>query len=256
MRAVRGLLLMLWTIIITGTAFAETATYTYDTAHRLIQVNQNGTITEYQYDAVGNLLGRLHRYSVTSTPVTANFGSVAVGSSSILQTFIITNAGTDAITLGAAILTGTDSSSFSMTSSCSGILAPAAGCSVQVSFSPTTVNAKSGNIELSFSAPSMLKLDIPVNGTGFFRYAKINRGTPVYFDALQAAYDAAATGEVIQLQAVTLSESGVLNRDISVTVEGGYDANFTTNNGGLTYIQGSIHTSAGSADMKNMRIIQ
>ncbi|MBA4373203.1 MAG: hypothetical protein C0402_10130 [Thermodesulfovibrio sp.] len=254
-QAVSGLLTLFLIFAGLGTAFAETAIYTYDAAHRLIQVNKNSSITEYQYDAVGNLLGRLQRYSVTASPASSNFSSVAVGSSST-QTFTITNAGSSAITLGTVNVTGADASSFSVTNGCSGVLAPAASCSVQVSFVPTAVNAQSGTIALSFSVPDSLRLDIPVTGSGYFRNVRIARATPAYFDTLQAAYDAAVSGEVIQLQAVTFMETDLLNRDIAVTVEGGYDDSFITNNGGLSFLRGSIRTAGGSATMKNIRVIQ
>lgn len=254
-KAAIGLIVLIFIVAASGSSIAETAIYTYDATHRLIQVNKSSSITEYQYDAVGNLLGRIQRYSVTSSPASSNFSSVAVGSSST-QTFTITNAGSSAITLGTVSVTGADASSFSVTSGCSGVLAPTANCSVQVSFVPTAVNAQSGTIALSFSVPDSLRLDIPVTGSGYFRNVRIARATPAYFDTLQAAYDAAVSGEVIQLQAVTFMETDLLNRDIAVTVEGGYDDSFITNNGGLSLLQGSIRTAGGSATMKNIRVIQ
>ena len=39
-----------------GAAFAERVTYTYDATGRLVQENENGTVTNYVYDKVGNLL--------------------------------------------------------------------------------------------------------------------------------------------------------------------------------------------------------
>ena len=248
---------MLFLILIaSGIAFAETAVYTYDAAHRLIQVNENGTIIEYQYDSVGNLQQRLRRFIATTDPADKYFGSIEAGNSSAPQTFTITNAGTASITLNTVGLSGADVSSFSLTNGCAGLLLPGTTCSLQITFMPTSTGTKIASAQVTFSDPATLKLDIPVTGTGFTQGVRIVRGTPVYFGTFQAAYNAAVSGEVIQIQAVTLVEDVVLNRDIAVSVEGGYDANFTTNNGGLTFIQGSIHTSAGSANMMNMRVIQ
>jgi len=62
---------------------------------------------------------------------------------------------------------------------------------------------------------------------------------------LQAAYNAASDGSTIKCQAITLIESLTVNRNINVTLEGGYDSGYTTNYGNTTSIKGMITTTAG-----------
>jgi YD repeat-containing protein len=363
----RKLVILICFMAFAGTAFAGTVTYTYDDAGRLIQATDNGTMIEYQYDNVGNLQQRLTRYIVTADPPTKDFGAVNVNSTSAAQSFVVTNGGSVAITIGSVSVTGPNASYFPISSeSCTGVtLTPSASCSIQSAFSPATIGGKSGNIQLSFSDPSSLTLTIPLSGTGTdsenlvtplsiafgnvgiatisvgqtvtitnggninlvtgalsitgtdsadfqiltpdtcsgqsimpsgtcsaqvvfapasvgdksaslsipsnditnptvavsltgtgVYYIRISRAQPAYFTTLQAAYDAAADGEVIQVQAATLVENVNFNHNISVTVDGGYDSNFITNDGGVTLIKGSLQTSAGTADIKNVRVVQ
>jgi hypothetical protein len=350
-----------------STVFADSAMYTYDAVGRLIQVEENGTIIQYQYDSVGNLQQLLTYQIVTADPPTKDFGEVNVNSVSTTQTFAVTNLGSTAVTIGSVAALGPHAEYFQIFSdSCTGVtLAPSANCSIQAAFSPSTIGEQIGSIQLTFSDPSSLALTIPLSGTGTspeilvaplsiafgsvgiaapspvqtvtisnagnsnldvgtvsisgpdsadfqivtpdtcsgqtimpsgscnaqvvfapasvgdkgaslsipsnditnptvavsltgtgVYYMRISRAQPAYFTTLQAAYEAAANGEVIQVQAATLVENIILDRDISVTVEGGYDGNFASNNGGVTFIEGTLQTSAGTADIKNIRVVQ
>jgi len=65
------------------------------------------------------------------------------------------------------------------------------------------------------------------------------------YTTLQAAYDAAADGSTIKCQAITLIESLTVNRDITVTLEGGYDSGFSSNYGNTTSMKGTLTTTTG-----------
>src|SRR5437764_716232 len=53
------ILLLLLTLLISGAAFADAVTYTYDDAGRLTSAAYpNGTVIAYTYDAAGNLTSR------------------------------------------------------------------------------------------------------------------------------------------------------------------------------------------------------
>ena len=62
----------------------------------------------------------------------------------------------------------------------------------------------------------------------------------------QTAYNAAVDGDVIRLQEYTFNENLNLNRNISVTLKGGYDCSYTSNpqfgtiNGMLTISDGTV----------------
>jgi hypothetical protein len=74
---------------------------------------------------------------------------------------------------------------------------------------------------------------------------RIARATPVYYYAVQDAYNAAVDGDVIQVEAGFLSGNITINRNISVTLDGGYAMNFSTKTG-ATNISGSLTTMTGS----------
>ncbi len=84
---------------------------------------------------------------------------------------------------------------------------------------------------------------------------KITGRIPVYYSTLQAAYDAAVDGDIIQSQAARFIEDFNINRDISVTLGGGYDCSYTTNIGN-TIINGNMAISDGTATIKNFRLKQ
>jgi hypothetical protein len=84
---------------------------------------------------------------------------------------------------------------------------------------------------------------------------RINRAVPVYYTTLQAAYNAAAEGEVIQIKAVTLTESPIFGRNINVTIDGGYDCHFKAL-AGRTAIKGNAAFSAGKVKLGDISFLK
>lgn len=70
-------------------------------------------------------------------------------------------------------------------------------------------------------------------------------GKPTTYSTLQAAYNAASDGAVIQSNAVTFSENLSVNRPISVTLDGGYNCDYT-GKVSRTTLKGSVTTTSGS----------
>ncbi len=56
----------------------------------------------------------------------------------------------------------------------------------------------------------------------------------LYYASLQTAYTAAETEDIIQSQATVFTETFNINRDISVTLQGGYNCNYTFDAGKST----------------------
>ena len=81
--------------------------------------------------------------------------------------------------------------------------------------------------------------------------ARLMRSGSVYgnYSGLQAAYDAAIDGDTIQSRAVRLTENLNVNRNITLTLEGGYDCAYTTNTGNTTSIKGQIRTYTGGGKL-------
>ncbi|MFB3885602.1 MAG: chitobiase/beta-hexosaminidase C-terminal domain-containing protein [Thermodesulfobacteriota bacterium] len=79
-----------------------------------------------------------------------------------------------------------------------------------------------------------------------------------FYLTLQAAYDAAGNGDTIRCRNVQLDENLTVNRNITVTLEGGYDCGYTTNYGATTPVKGSITTTSGGGTItiKNVTLEQ
>ncbi len=75
---------------------------------------------------------------------------------------------------------------------------------------------------------------------------------PLYFFDLQAAYNAAANGDIIQVKYQELIGNLDVNRNISVSIEGGYNSDFTAVVG-TTSLKGKIqtHPNGGTLTVKN-----
>jgi hypothetical protein len=70
----------------------------------------------------------------------------------------------------------------------------------------------------------------------------------IYYPTLQAAYNAANSGDTIKVTAKTFTENLSVNRDISVNLEGGYNQEHTSITGN-TNLKGTIQTYAGGGTL-------
>ena len=76
-----------------------------------------------------------------------------------------------------------------------------------------------------------------------------------FYGTIQDAYNHPTTDDddVIQAQAISRTETFLtFNRNIKVTLEGGYLCDYLSNAGRTTNIKGQIHISAGTVKMKNI----
>jgi hypothetical protein len=72
-----------------------------------------------------------------------------------------------------------------------------------------------------------------------------NARTGATYASLQAAYNAAVDGDTIQAQAVDISGNLTVDRDISITLWGGYTCDYSAYSGNMTVLVGSLQTMAG-----------
>jgi len=82
--------------------------------------------------------------------------------------------------------------------------------------------------------------------------AKIQR-TDQPYGTIQAAYNAAATGDTILIMSAELTESLSCDRGVSVVLDGGYDVDYTSNTG-VTTIKGDLTISNGDVTVSNLAI--
>ncbi len=72
-----------------------------------------------------------------------------------------------------------------------------------------------------------------------------------YYSTLQSAYDSALDNETIQAQALTVfTENLNVNRNVSVTIEGGYNCDYSAKTGN-TELKGTMTISGGTVKVKN-----
>ncbi len=67
--------------------------------------------------------------------------------------------------------------------------------------------------------------------------------------SIQAAYNAATDGSTIKCRDLRFTENLTINRDIAVTLEGGYNCAFTSNSGVVTPLKGSLRTTSGGGTL-------
>jgi hypothetical protein len=102
---------------------------------------------------------------ISVSPSSYDFGNVNIANTST-RTFTVSNTGTAGLAVGSIAITG--SADFTLpVNNCSGkTVAPSSSCTVQVSFAPTSVGAKSATMTISSNDPDENPFSIPVAGTG------------------------------------------------------------------------------------------
>ncbi len=80
-----------------------------------------------------------------------------------------------------------------------------------------------------------------------------NARTNITYPSLQAAYNAASNADIILIQNVELTENFNANQNILVTIDGGYNSDYSANPG-MTTIQGTPVISSGIVTMENIVI--
>ena len=102
------------------------------------------------------------------------------------------------------------------------------------------------------TAAQNVTANFSINGCAL-KPVRIARTIPLYFDTLQAAYNASVTGDVIQAQTMTFVENLTANLPISVSITGGYACDYSSN-AVVSIIKGAPQTSAGSLTLGNFII--
>jgi hypothetical protein len=81
----------------------------------------------------------------------------------------------------------------------------------------------------------------------------ISGTSPAYYSTLGAAYAAALNGSILLSREYSFSENLNLNRNISVTLKGGYNSSYSSNSG-YTTLHGILTIGNGSLTVENLVI--
>lgn len=81
---------------------------------------------------------------------------------------------------------------------------------------------------------------------------RIAGSPPTSYSTIQAAYDAAVDGDVIQSRELSITENVTLDQNISIRLEGGYDCSFEMVTGKTTVV-GDMRVSDGTVTIENVK---
>ena len=105
--------------------------------------------------------------NISISPINYVFGDVIVGSSSVPQTFTVTNTGLANLNIGSVSIKGINYSDFiKQNDNCSKkIVVPSGNCTVQVVFSPESAGSKTAILRIPTNDPDT-PLNVPLSGNG------------------------------------------------------------------------------------------
>ena len=221
--------------------------YVYDDVGRLVQeVYDNSTVVVYTYDDVGNRTAFL----IDTAPDAPSSPSIA-------------NGATGVPTSGTISWTGSD---------------PDSGDTLAYDLYLDTNTVPVTHVGSALSSPSFNFQNLTC-GTTYYWTVKAtdqhgisnvgasavwnfrtsgcvrNATASTFHETVQGAYDNASDHDTILSQSVLLTGNFSANRDITVTIDGGYNADFTLNPDKTT-IQGVVNISNGTVTMTNYIIAQ
>jgi hypothetical protein len=101
--------------------------------------------------------------AVTLSPTSLTFATQLVGTSSAPQNVTLTNSGSDALSITSIATTG----DFSQTNNCASTIAVGASCTISVTFTPTTINTRTGTVAVTDNAPASPQT-VTLTGTGTY----------------------------------------------------------------------------------------
>ena len=159
-----------------------------------------------------------------------NFTTTQVGQTSAATEFAISNTGTLTATVSSIAIAGTDNTQFSVvvggSNACASLnptLAAGEGCTVNVTFAPTTAGPKTALLRVASNAP---QVDVTLNGTGQAPGVSVSPLGPINFTTTQVGQTSAATQ-------VTITNTGVGPLNVSgIAIAGGDSTQFAVAVGG------------------------
>lgn len=154
---------------------------------------------------------------LVTSPSSWSFGSVAVGTKSLAESFVLSNSGTASLAISSIqMVTG---QAFTVSANtCGSSIAPGASCSVSVTFTPSSTGAASDSVQIIYGSPATTQ-SIGVTGQGATPVAVLSP-LPLSFGNQLMPGSALGTA--------TLTNSGTANlSNISTAISGTNAADFT-----------------------------
>jgi chitodextrinase len=121
------------------------------------------TPAQIQADMITPLSGAFPRVSLSTNTLT--FSSQDVGTTSSPMSVTVTNTGTVGLVISSVTIAGTQSGDFAQSNSCGVLIAPAATCSINVTFTPAASGSRNATLTIADNAPGTPHL-VALTGTG------------------------------------------------------------------------------------------
>lgn len=174
---------------------------------------------------------------ISVEPVSWDFGyqSTAAGASTV-KSIVVTNEGTDNLSISGSALVGGDSGHFVIESGGgAAVLGPLGTHTVQVSFDPSSTGSKAVLLRISSNDTDEPTVDVTLSGEGFdpalgvsgevwvdFSHSGTEEGTlALPFDSVSEGMDFVQPGGMLHLSAGTTSETLTLSKQVSIDALGG-----------------------------------
>jgi hypothetical protein len=155
---------------------------------------------------------------VTLTPTSLVFAKTVVGTKTAAKSVTVANTGSSTLNISSIVISG-DFAAATSTKPCGSTLAAGANCIIKVTFTPTQLGARTGNITITDNASDSPQ-KVPLSGTGI---------PPVALTPSSATYAAQAVGTTSLPKTFTLknSQSVTLN-SIVISTTGDFSVSTTT----------------------------
>lgn len=136
---------------------------------------------------------------VSLTPSPVAFGNQVLSTTSAAQVVTLQNIGTATLSITGLSTTG----DFAQTNTCGATLAVAASCTISVTFTPTALGARVGNVSVTSNAASSPNL-VPLSGTGISAPV----GPVASLTPASVGFGTQQTGTTSPVQVLTLQNTG------------------------------------------------
>jgi len=155
---------------------------------------------------------------VTLTPTSLVFGNTVVGTTATGKTVKLTNTGSSTLNISSIVVSG-DFAPVASTKPCGSTLAAGANCIIKVTFTPTQLGLRTGNITITDNAANSPQT-VPLSGTGI---------APVTLTPSSATYAAQTVGTTSLPKTFTLKNNqSVTLSSIVISTTGDFSVSTTT----------------------------
>jgi hypothetical protein len=155
---------------------------------------------------------------VTLTPTSLVFGNTVVGTTATGKTVKLTNTGSSTLNISSIVVSG-DFAPVTSTKPCGSTLGAGANCIIKVTFTPTQLGTRTGNITINDNASNSPQT-VPLSGTGI---------APVTLTPGSATYAAQTVGTTSLPKTFTLKNNqSVTLSSIVISTTGDFSVSTTT----------------------------